>query len=146
MLSIKLYPRFIIVCQLYWLLGHTFNNLSLGLKSIGYKFKSHLLKVDFHFLLAQLLSQWVCYVIRGVYSSHLDIFFFEIIAYDIKLPLDVLQFLMRSQLFSKCYGSIVITIQWYDIRYHNFKFCDELLELEAFLCSIRSSDILSLHG
>ena len=60
------------MCQPYWLIGHTSNNLPLGLKLIGQKSKSHLYKVDFHFWLAQLLSQWVCHVICGVYSSHLD--------------------------------------------------------------------------
>ena len=33
------------MCQPYWLLGHTSNNLSLGPKSIGHKSKSHLLKI-----------------------------------------------------------------------------------------------------
>ena len=145
-LSIKLCPRFITVCQWYGLLGHTSNNLSLRLKSIDYKSKSHLLKVDFHFRLAQLLSQWVCYIVRRVYSSHLDMFFFEVVTYDMKSLLDVFRFLMRPQLLSKCYSSIVVAVQRYGIRCHNFKFCNKLLEPEAFLCSIRSSDIFSFYG
>ena len=60
------------MCQPYWLLGYTSNNLPLGLKPIGQKSKSHLYKVDFQFWLAQLLSQWVCHIIYRVYSSHLD--------------------------------------------------------------------------
>ena len=60
------------MCQSYWLLGHTSNNLPFGLKQIGHKFKSHLLKADFYFWLAQLLSQWVCHVVCRIYSSYLD--------------------------------------------------------------------------
>ena len=63
-----------------------------------------------------------------------------------KIPLDALKFLMRPLLLSKCYGSFVVTVQQYGIRCHNLKFYDELFELEAFLCSIRSSDIFSLYG
>ena len=94
-----------------WLLGYTSNNLPLRLKSIGHKFKSHLLKVDFHFRLAQLLRQRVCHVVHRVYSLHLDMFFFEVVAYDMKPSLIVLRFLMRPQLLSKCYGSIVVAVK-----------------------------------
>ena len=73
------------MCQPYWLLGHTSNNLPLRLKLINHKSKSHLLKVDFHFRLAQLLCQWIYYVVYGVYSSYLDIFLFEIVAYTTTL-------------------------------------------------------------
>ena len=89
-LSIKLYPKIIIMCQPYWLLEHTSNNLPLGLKPIDHKSKCHLLKVDFHFRLAQLPSQQVCHVVYGVYSSHLDMFLFEIVTYVVISPLDVL--------------------------------------------------------
>ena len=78
------------MCRLYWLIGHTSNNLLLRLKSIGHKSKSHLLKMDFYFWLAQLLSQRICHIIRGVYSSHLDMFLFEIVIYDVISSLDVL--------------------------------------------------------
>ena len=78
------------MCQPYWLLGHTSNNLPLGLKSIGHKSKSHIFKVDFYFWLAQLFSQRVYHVICGVYSLHLDIFFIKIVTYDKITPFDVL--------------------------------------------------------
>ena len=78
------------MCQPYWLLGHTSNNLSLGLKSIGHKSKSHLFKVDFYFWLAQLLNQQICHVIHRVYSSYLDIFLIEVVTYDMIPSLDVL--------------------------------------------------------
>ena len=83
------------MCQPFWLLGYIFNNLSLGLKPIGHKSKSHLLKVVFHFWLAQLLYQRVCHIIHGVYSSYLNMFLFEIVTYDMILLLDVFGLLMR---------------------------------------------------
>ena len=61
-------------------------------------------------------------------------------------PLDILWFLIRPQLLSKCYGSIVIAIKWYDIRCHNPKLRDEFLKPEFFFCSIQNSNIFSFCG
>ena len=97
------------MCRSNWLLRHTSNNLSLVLKLIGYKSKSHLLKVDFSLLLAKLLHQWVSHIVHGVYSLYLDILLFEIIIDKVESSLNVLKFLMRSHLFSKSYGIVVIT-------------------------------------
>ena len=102
--------------------------------------------MDFYFWLAQLFCQLVYHVIHGVYFSYLDIFLFEVVAYDVEPSFDVLEFLMRSGLLSKYYGSIIVAVQWYGIQYHYTKLCDELFESKAFLCSIWSSDIFNFSS
>ena len=59
-------------------------------------------------------------------------FLFEVVAYDVIPPLDMLQFLIRSQLLSKYYGSIVSAVQRYGIQCHNPKFCNELFDQKPF--------------
>ena len=88
------------MCRPGWLLGHTSNNLPLALKPISHIPKPHLLKVDFSLLLAKWFSQWVCHVIRGVYSLHIDVFLVEVVAYNMKPPLYMLGPLMRPGLLS----------------------------------------------
>ena len=86
--------------QPIWLLGHTSNKLPLDLKPIGYKSKSHLLKVGFNLLLAQWLCQQVNCIIYSVDSLDLDVFLLEVITGEVISPLDVLEFLVRPQLLS----------------------------------------------
>ena len=88
------------MCQPIWHLGHTSNKLPFDLMPIGYISKSHLLKMGFDLLLAQWLSQRVCYIVCGVDSFDLDITFFEVIMDQMKSPLDVLGLLVRPWLFS----------------------------------------------
>ena len=78
------------------------------LKPIGHRSKTHLSKVVFCLLLTQLLCKWVYHVVRGVYSSHLDVLLLQVIMYYIKSPLDVLGFLVRPGLLSKSYSTIII--------------------------------------
>ena len=66
--------------------AHISNNLPLVLKPIGYKSKSHLLKVGFDLLLAQRLCKWVCHIICGVDSLDLDITLFEVIVDGVVSP------------------------------------------------------------
>ena len=95
-----------------WLLRYTSNNLSLILKSIGYKSKFHLLMMDFDLLLAQLLSQWVSYIVSDVNSLYLNVFLFEIIMDEVESLFYVLRLLMRLQLLSKGYDTIIVTVEW----------------------------------
>ena len=90
--------------------AHISNNLPLILKPIGYKSKSHLLKVGFDLLLAQQLCEWVNRIICGVNSLDLDVILLEVIADEVVSPLDVLGFLMRPQLLSKGYGTIIVVV------------------------------------
>ena len=86
------------------------NKLSLDLKPIGYKSKSHLLKVGFQSLLAQRLCKWVCHIIYGVDSLDLDVTLLEVIVDEVVSPLNMLGFLVRPQLLSKGYGAIVVAV------------------------------------
>lgn len=95
------------MCQPDWLLGHTFNNLSLTLKLIYHKPKSHLLKVSFSLLLAKWFSQWVCHIVCRVYSFHLHIFF-KVVVNDVTTICACL--LIRSQLLNKGYGAVSIIV------------------------------------
>ena len=88
------------MCQPYWLLGHTSNNLPLLLKPISHMPKPHLLKMGFSLLLAKWLSEWVYHILHGVYSLYLDIFLLEVVAYKVEPPLNVLGLLMRPRLLS----------------------------------------------
>lgn len=90
--------------------AHISNNLPLVLKPIGYKSKSHLLKVGFDLLLAQWLCQWVCHIICGVDSLDLNVTFLKVIADEMISPLNVLGLLVRPRLLSKGYGAIVVAI------------------------------------
>ena len=78
--------------------AHISNNLPLVLKPIGYKSKSHLLKVGFDLLLAQRLCKWVYHIIYGVDSLDLDITLLEVIVDEVVSPLNMLGFLVRPQL------------------------------------------------
>ena len=66
--------------------AHISNNLPLVLKPIGYKSKSHLLKVGFDLLLAQRLCKWVCHIICGVDSLDLNVTFLKVIADEMVSP------------------------------------------------------------
>ena len=65
---------------------HISNKLPLDLKSIGYKSKSHLLKVGFNLLLAQRLCEWIYRIVYGVDSLDLDIILFEVIVDKVVSP------------------------------------------------------------
>ena len=75
--------------------AHISNNLPLVLKPIGYKSKSHLLKVGFDLLLAQWLCKWIHHIICGVDSLDLDVTLLEVIVDEVVSPLNVLGFLVR---------------------------------------------------
>ena len=91
--------------------AHISNNLPLVLKPIGYKSKSHLLKVGFDLLLAQRLCKQVCHIIYGVDSLDLDITLLEVIVDKVVSLLNVLEFLVRPRLLSKGYGAIIVAVQ-----------------------------------
>ena len=76
--------------------AHISNKLPLDLKPIGYKSKSHLLKVGFDLLLAQRLCKWVYRIVCGVDSIDLDVTLLEVIADEVVSPLNVLGFLIGS--------------------------------------------------
>ena len=88
------------MCRPDWLLGYTSNNLSPVLKSINHISKPHLLKMGFSLLLAKWLSQWVCHIIRGVHSLYLDVFFLEVVTYNVKSLLYMVRFMMRLEFLS----------------------------------------------
>ena len=67
-------------------LGHISQQLPLVLKPIGYKFKSHLLKVGFELLLSQRLCKWVCHIICGVDSLDLNVTFLKVIVDEMVSP------------------------------------------------------------
>ena len=99
----------------FGLLGHTSNKLPLTLKPIGHKSNSHLLKVNFGLLLAERFCQWICYILYGVYSLHLDELLLKIFAYDVEPPLYVLELLVRPWLLSEGYEVVIVAVQHNDI-------------------------------
>ena len=91
------------------------NNLSLILKPISHASSSHLLKMGFSLLLAQLLRQWISYVIRSVNFLHLDVSLLEIIVDEVESSPNVPEFLMSPRLLSLSYGTVVVTEEWDNI-------------------------------
>ena len=71
-----------------WLLGHTSNKLPLALRLIGHIPKSHLLKVSLSLLLAKRLCLWICHILYGVNSLHLDELLLDVFIYDVELLLE----------------------------------------------------------
>ena len=67
--------------------------------------------MSFDLLLAERFGQWVCHIQRGVDSLHLDELLLEVFTYDVKLSLYVFGLLMRSELFSESYGTVVVAVQ-----------------------------------
>ena len=92
-------------------LGHTSNKLSLDLKPIGRKPKTHLFKVSFSLLLAERLCQWIRYVLCGVNSLHLDELLLKIFTYNMETSFNMLGLLVRPGLLSKGYGTVVVVVQ-----------------------------------
>ena len=60
--------------------------------------------------------------------------------------LNILWFFIRPGLLNECYGSFIVTVQWYSIWSHYTKLRSEFFELEAFFCSIWNSNIFSFYG
>ena len=91
--------------------------------------------MSFDLLLAERLGQWVYHVVHRVDSRYLDELFLEVFACDVKLSLYILELLMRSELLSKCYGTVVIAMQCNGIRWHHNQLHNEILESVCFLSS-----------
>ena len=83
-----------------WLLGYKSNKLPLDLKPIDHIPKTHLLKVSFDLLRTERLGQRIHHIQCGVNFLHLDEFFLEVFAYDVKPSLYVSGLLMRPELLS----------------------------------------------
>ena len=94
-----------------WLVGQKSNKLPLDLKPIGHIPKTHLFKVSFDLLLAGRLSQWVQHIQHEVDSLPLDKLLLEVFTYDVKLSLYMLGLLVRPELLSESYGTVIVAVQ-----------------------------------
>ena len=56
------------------------------------------------------------HILYGVDSLHLDELLLEVVAYNMEPPLYMLRLLMKSELLSEGYGTVVVAVQYNDIR------------------------------